>query len=332
MRDAIVCLGELLLRLSAPGHERLLQSPGLHVAIGGAEANVAVCLARFGHKAKLASVVAQNDIGYAAIGEVRKYGVDTSLVQTSPGRMGLYFLTHGAVSRPSQVLYDRAGSAFAQQANALLDPQTIVKDAAWLHVSGVTPAIGQNAADCAVGVAQAARASGVKVSFDGNYRGQMWAAWQGDGPAILRQILGCATLAFINERDLELILGQTFQTRQAAFIAAFEAFPHLEWIAATTRGLSSVTQQSLAGELVSRTGRWVSRSYELIGVIDRIGGGDAFAAGVLHGLIKDLSPQNCIEFGVASGVMKHSIPGDFNLTSVEEVQSLIDEGGLDVKR
>jgi 2-dehydro-3-deoxygluconokinase len=327
----VVCLGELLLRLSAPGAERLLQSPRFDIAIGGAEANVAVSLARFGHHVRLASVVSDNDLGSVALGEVAKHGVGISEVVRVAGRMGIYFLAPGAVTRPSQVLYDRANSAFATRADAL-KPEAVLEGAAWLHVSGVTPAIGATASKATIDMVEAAARGEVQVSFDGNYRGQMWAAWQGDGPAILRQILATATIAFINERDLDLILGQDFKSRELAYQAAFDTFPKLQWIAATTRTLASVSQQSLGAELVSRTGRWTSRTYELIGIIDRIGGGDAFAAGVLHGLIGGRDPQYCIDFGAAAGAIKHSIPGDFNLTSIAEIEATMTQGGLDVRR
>jgi 2-dehydro-3-deoxygluconokinase len=183
-----------------------------------------------------------------------------------------------------------------------------------------------------VALVEAASKAGVKVSFDGNYRAQMWAAWAGDGPSILKQILSHATLAFINERDVELILGERFDSREAALNRAFEVFPRLQWIAATTRTLASVTHQGLQGELVSRTQRFVSKEHELAGVVDRIGAGDAFAAGLLHGLLLDHEPQSALEFAVASAVIKHSIPGDFNLTSVQEVTDAMTGGGLDVRR
>lgn len=332
MAGSVVCFGELLIRLSGPGHQRLLQSPSLDVAIGGAEANVAVCLARFGDKARIASVVADNELGQAAIAEIRKHGVDTGLVRQTKGRMGLYFLSHGAVSRPSAVLYDRADSAFAKSAADLTLPAEVLAGAEWLHVSGVTPAVGPEASKAALALVEAATQAGVKVSFDGNYRAQLWAAWAGDGPAILKQILSHATLAFINERDVELILGERFAGREAALQRAFEAFPRLQWIAATTRTLASVTHQGLQGEMVSRTERYVSKDHELAGVVDRIGAGDAFAAGLLHGLLAQHEPQACLEFAVASAVIKHSIPGDFNLTNLQEVTEAMAGGGLDVRR
>jgi 2-dehydro-3-deoxygluconokinase len=328
----VVCFGELLLRLSAAGSERLLQSPSLDICVGGAEANVAVSLANFGHDVRFASVVAANPLGSAALGELRRHNVDTVAVQRAPQRMGLYFLEPGAVRRPSGITYDRAGSAFAEASPDILDWSAILPGADLFHVSGVTPAIGQNGADAAIRAVKAANAAGVAVSFDGNYRALLWEAWSGDGPAILKEILAAASYAFINERDIALILKTRFENREGAFEAAFAAFPRLKAIACTTRQQSSVDDQTIAGELVTRGARWVSPVHELPGVVDRIGGGDAFAAGALHGLLAGREGQYTIDFAVAAGALKHSIPGDFNRVSVTEVEAAMAGGSLDVRR
>jgi len=328
----VICFGELLLRLTAPGSERLLQSHALEVCVGGAEANVAVSLANFGHDVNFASVVADNPLGSAALGELRRHNVDTSAVLRAPQRMGLYFLEPGAVRRPSGITYDRAGSAFAEAAPDAIDWTQILPGADLFHVSGVTPAIGQKGADAAIRAVKAANAAAVPVSFDGNYRALLWQAWDGDGPAILREILSAATYAFINERDIALILKSRFESREGAFEAAFAAFPRLQAIACTTRQQSSVDDQAIAGELVTRVKRWMSPVHELPGVIDRIGGGDAFAAGALHGFITGRDEQYTIDFAVAAGALKHSIPGDFNRVSRSEVEAAMVGGSLDVRR
>lgn len=332
MGARVVCFGELLLRLTAPGSERLLQSGSLGVCVGGAEANVAVSLANFGHDVRFASVVADNPLGAAALGELRRRGVDTQAVARGHQRMGLYFLEPGAVRRPAAITYDRAGSAFAEAAPDRIDWETVLPGADLFHVSGVTPAIGAKGAESALRAVKAANAADVAVSFDGNYRALLWEAWEGDGPAILREILSAASYAFINERDIALILKARFENRQAAFEAAFAAFPRLKAIAATTRQQASVDDQAIAGELVTREGRWVSPVHDLPGVVDRIGGGDAFAAGALHALLGGQAPQYVIDFAVAAGALKHSIPGDFNLVSVAEVEAAMAGGSLDVKR
>ncbi|MFN7054038.1 sugar kinase [Hyphomonas sp.] len=328
----IVCFGELLLRLTAPGSERLLQSWSLDVCVGGAEANVGVSLAAFGHDVSFASIVADNPLGSAALGELKRHGVGTACVQRAPGRMGLYFLEPGAVRRPAAITYDRAGSAFAEAAPDALDWSSILPGTDLFHISGVTPAIGPKAANAALRAAAAAVNAGLPVSFDGNYRALLWEAWDGDGPAILRELLASATYAFINERDIALILREPFADRAAAYAAAFDAFPRLKAVAATTRQQSSVDDQALAAELVTREGRWVSPEHLLPGVIDRIGGGDAFAAGALHGLIAGRDPQHTIDFAVAAGALKHSVPGDFNRVTEAEVEAAMAGGSLDVRR
>ncbi|MBB5519390.1 sugar kinase [Amphiplicatus metriothermophilus] len=334
---AIVCFGELLLRLNAPGRERLLQSQRLDVHVGGAEANVAVSLAQFGHEARFASVVADNALGEAALGELRRYGVDVSPVARASGRMGLYFMASGATRRPSEIIYDRAGSVFAEAGEETLDWPAILDGAGWLHVSGVTPAVGPKPAAAALKAVRTAKECGVKVSFDGNYRAQLWAAWGGDGPAILRRILACADLAFINERDVGLVLGRDFPRdeagRRAAFAAAFEAFPGLELIAATRRRQHSVDHHALTAVLATRDGgERRSREWDLSGVVDRIGAGDAFAAGTLRGLIAGHDHRHTVEFAAAAAALKHSMPGDFNIATVADVERALAEDDLDVRR
>lgn len=336
MPGPIVCFGELLVRLAAPDSELLLQTPRLDVAFAGAEANVAVSLARFGHPAKVLSVVADNALGLAAIDALRRYGVDTSAVRTGPGRMGLYFLTPGAGQRASQVLYDRADSAFVRGAPGL-DWARELKGASRLHVSGVTPALGADLAEAVIAAAETARGMGITVSADGNYRGSLWAAWNGDAPALLRRLLATADIAFADHRDIGLVLGEPFEgegmaVRQAAATRAFEAFPNLERMACTERIQHSVNNHDLTALLFTRAGAWKSRTRSLDPIVDRIGGGDAFAAGILHGLITGMSEDRTVEFAVAAAALKHATPGDFNLAYVADVEALMGGTGLDVRR
>jgi 2-dehydro-3-deoxygluconokinase len=334
----IVCFGEVLIRLSAPGAELLLQSPRLNATFGGAEANVAVSLARFGHRAAMATVLPDNPLGRAARDELRRHGVDTAAVAFAPGRMGLYFLAPGAVLRPSEITYDRQGSAFALASADLIDWERVLEGAAWLHVSGVTPAVGALGSAAAVRAVREARRLGVKVSFDGNYRGKLWGAWKGDAPAVLRAILECADLAFADDRDVALVLGLTFadlaveERRRKAAEAAFQAFPALQRIASTVRVQRGVDDHELSAGMYTRHGEHRTRAFRLSRIVDRIGGGDAFAAGVLHGLITGLHDAASLEFGLAATCLKHSVPGDFNLVGLEDVDALLAGGGLDVKR
>lgn len=334
---AVVCFGEVLIRLNAPGRERLLQSRRFDAHIGGAEANVAVALSRFGCEARMASVVADNALGESALGELSRHGVDVRSVSRAPGRMGLYFMSAGAVSRASEVLYDRAGSAFALSGGAAFDWPAILAGAGWLHVSGITPAVGPKAAAAAQQAVRAAKELGVKVSFDGNYRAQLWAAWKGDGPGILQDILGHASLAFVNERDIALILGDAFdgdveEARRKAFAAAFARFPALQMIAATSRRQTSVDHHTLSAVMTTRDGAWRAPDHELAGVVDRIGAGDAFAAGVIYGLLCGHDRQQTVDFAAAAAALKHSIPGDFLHASAGDVERVMAGEGLDVRR
>ncbi|WP_295928487.1 sugar kinase [uncultured Xanthomonas sp.] len=335
----IVCFGELLLRLGAPGHERLLQTPRLEVQVGGAEANVGVALAHFGHAVSVVSVLPDNPLGQAAAGELRRHGVDTSGVRFVPGRMGLYFLSTGAGHRPSEVTYDRAGSAFALDAGDRHDWPALLHGAQWLHLSGVTPALGERGAAAALAAAQAARAAGVRVSFDGNYRPKLWEAWNGDAPGILRQLLAQADVLFADYRDLEVVLGHRYpqdsvQARvEAGARDAFAAFPQLQAMACTQRVAHSVDQHSLGAMLLRRDGSVAQApAEELSGIVDRIGGGDAFAAGVLHGLSRGWDDTATIRFGLAAGCLKHTLPGDVLALSEAEVRACVGATRFDVRR
>lgn len=340
MPARIVCFGELLLRLAAPGRERLLQTPRLDVQIGGAEANVAVSLARFGHGAVLVGTVAENALGDAALGELRRHGVDVDGVLRRPGRMGLYFLATGAGHRPSEVLYDRADSAFARTGDAHYDWPVLLQDAEIFHVSGVTPALGQATADAAISAARAARSAGAMVSFDGNYRSKLWAAWNGSPQNILHTLISEADLAFADHRDIAVVLGEGSASADepsarfaAAAARAFAEFPRLQRIATTVRTQHSVDDHAMSALMATRDGALhTTPTHALRGIVDRIGAGDAFAAGVLHGLTDGMNDADSLHFGLAAACLKHSVPGDFNLVDCDDVLAVVRNERLDVKR
>ena len=328
-----------MLRMSAPGRELLLQSPQLAVHAGGAEANVGVSLAHLGHAVAAVSTVPANPLGEYAVGELRRHGVDTAAVRRTEGRMGLYFLTTGAVQRASEVVYDRADSAFANSSAADYDWDTLLTGADWLHLSGVSPALNPAMAQATLAAARAACARGVKVSFDGNFRPSLWARWQGDAPGILRELFACADLVFADYRDIGVVLGGEFgqddvhERVDAAAAQAFAAFPRLQWMACTQRTPHSVDTHSLGAMLIGRDGtRAVAPTREMIGIVDRIGGGDAFAAGILHGMMRGFAPDMIVRFGLAAGCLKHSIPGDFNPVSEADIMALTGEERFDVRR
>jgi len=334
----IACFGEILLRLAAPRSERLLQSHELTAHVGGAEANVAVSLAQFGHATSMISVVADNALGRAAVAELRRYGVRTDAIRFQSGRMGLYFLTAGTGHRPSEVLYDRADSTFALAAPGLIDWEQALSGVSWLHLSGITAAVGSRAAEAALRAAHAARSHGASISFDCNYRANLWDRWRADARSILRALVDQADLLFAEERDVGLILDRDFsevpvaERFRVAGTEALAAFPRLQRITTTLRVQRSVDDHDLAGALLSRDGLRTTRTYTLGRIIDRIGSGDAFAAGVLHGVRTGMDDQESLNFGLAAAVLKHSIPGDFNLVGAAEVQNLLRDAGLGVKR
>ena len=335
----VVCFGELLLRMSAPGRELLLQTPQVAVHAGGAEANVGVSLAHFGHTVHMVSTLPANPLGQYVAGELRRHGVDTTHVQTRPGRMGLYFLTTGAVQRASEVVYDRVDSSFSLGTASDYDWDVLLDGVEWLHLSGVSPALNPSMAEATLVAAQAACARGVKVSFDGNFRPSLWARWEGDAPGILRELFACATVAFADYRDIAVVLGGQFEQAvlaervDAAAVQAFAAFPRLQWMACTQRTAHSVDHHALGAMLLGRDGtRAVAPTREMIGIVDRIGGGDAFAAGILHGMMQGFEPDAIVRFGLAAASLKHSIPGDFNLVSEADVLALTGEERFDVRR
>jgi 2-dehydro-3-deoxygluconokinase len=334
MEINIVCFGELLLRMSAPAGQLLLQAPQLDTCIGGAEANVAVSLARLGHRVSQVSSLPDNALGAAVRDGVRAHGVDTRGIHFAPGRLGLYFLTPGAVLRPSEIIYDRAGSVFAETDPATYNWPALLHGAEWLHVSGVSAAVGERGARATLDAMRAARSLGVKVSFDGNYRASLWAQQGSDGAEVLCELMRHADLTFANQRDFALVLRRPELEqcgRAEAMAAAFEAFPQLARVAATSRTQLANERHDLTATLHTREGVISAREYAMHGIVDRIGTGDAFAAGLLHGLLRGWDDNSSLEFGLAAAVAKHSIAGDFNLAIEAQVEA-IRAGALNVRR
>lgn len=334
---SILCYGELLLRLAPPRHELFMQSPELRATIAGAEANVAVALAGFGHRAKMLTVVPDNFIGSSAIAELRRHGVDTSGIRRQPGRMGLLYLVPGAVRRPTEVEYDRSGSCFALEPE-IQDFDAELANANWFHVSGVTPALGRNCADATIDAMRTASERGLKVSFDGNYRTKLWRGWENEAPTILRAMLESTSVFMGDERDLSLFLGTPFEgetrherTKHAA-ARAFTLFPKLEVIACSARTLNAADDQHYGAHLYSRSRHIEVPAVDLRGIVDRIGTGDAFAAGIIHGMRRGMSNEALLRFAHAAAVLKHSIPGDFLTLGEEAVDTSAGLPGLDVRR
>jgi len=325
------------LRMTATGGRLLDELPLIEPFVGGAEANVALGLQRLGHPARMISVVPDNELGLAALQELRKWGVDVSAVTTGSGRMGLYFLTPGAIHRPSDILYDRAGSAFALAGFADTDWAALLDGAEWLHVSGITAALGAAAAQAALDAMTAARRQGVKVSFDCNYRPRLWEAWGGDAPGTIHKLMAHADLMFGTWRDIELVFKTSFPgegaEREGAAIAhAFGQFPGLDRVACTRRTPISADHNRLSGLMFTRHGTIETDTYDVAGIVDRIGGGDAFAAGLIHGLLQGESDRRALDYAIAAGCLKHAQPGDLCLVTHNELIDFLSDGGFDVRR
>ena len=311
----ITCFGEILLRLSPPDRQMLVQAGSLDMVVGGAEANVASALASLGHEVRFAGVVADNPLGERALAALRGVGVDVRHVARAQGRMGLYFLEAGSGPRPSAITYDRAGSAFAEAAPESIDFAGALAGARLLHCGGITPALGPGGVALARAAQDAARDMGVPICFDGNYRAQLWAAWDSDPATILRELVADAAILIGNHRDISLLLGRDFSgdgetRRREAAEAAFAAFPKLELIASTARQLVTSDHHRIAARVDSRAGSHQTGEIDVTGIVDRIGTGDAFAAGVLDGWLAGADLAAMAGRGLALAALKHTIAGD----------------------
>lgn len=307
--------GEVMLRLSAPGREALLRSATLETFFGGAEANVAAGLATLGHDARVITALPENAIGDACVGELRRAGLDTRPVLRSPGRMGLYFHTSGAMRRPAEIIYDRAGSAFALTPPDHWDWQRALDGVNWLHLSGITPALGQGPASAALGAARQARANGARVSFDFNYRPALWGGREAEAASVLRELAAHVTVLFASAGDLARIVafeaaGEPETDFDRAASAAFGAFPDLTYIASTFRQSRGTLDQTLHARLASRTESVSAGPEPLEGIVERIGGGDAFAAGLIDAIARGEAAQTALGDALTFMAIKHSMPGD----------------------
>jgi 2-dehydro-3-deoxygluconokinase len=339
MSASVVCFGELLLRLNAPGNELLFQSGQLRVWVGGAEANVAVSLACLGHSTAMVSVVPDNAAGQACSNELRRRGVSTEHISTTAGRLGIYFMSTGAGHRPSEIIYDRADSAFATRADRDVDWRCVLSGVRWLHLSGITPALSETANAATLRAATVARELGVRVSFDCNYRAKLWQSGQRQAAECLRKLAEQADLVFADHRALEMILGLEEGTGSAserfaqAASHALKTFTGVKQIATMFRAEHSVDRHDLSAALCSRAGlSSSSRTYALEQSVDRIGAGDAFAAGLLHGSLQGMSETDSLEFALAAACLKHSVAGDFNLVTAAQIEDLLANRGYAVRR
>lgn len=337
-QKAVVTFGEIMLRLGPPGYERLLMSPSLVATFGGGEANVAVSVANYGLPVRYVTVLPpDNAVSDAFIYQMRGFGIDTSHIVRKPGRFGIYFVEPGANQRPSKVLYDRANSSIALAGPGDVDWSRAFDGAGWFHVTGITPALTQSAADLTIQAAQAARQAGLTVSCDLNYRKNLW-KYGKSASEVMRELVKYVDVAIANEEDCQKSLGIEIDVDvhsgaldaskyQALAAKVLDAYPNLRMIAITLRESKSASHNGWSACLHNREKFHLSRHYDITHIVDRVGGGDSFGGGLIYGLISLPNAQDALEFAVAASCLKHSIPGDFNRFSVAEVNALLKEGG-----
>ena len=324
--------GELMLRLKSPGKERFLQSPSLEATFGGGEANVAVSLANYGLDAEFLSVIPDNAIGDAAIGELRRFNVDTSKVIRTAGRMGIYYLETGANQRASKVIYDRAYSAISLFDPAGYDWDSIYEGVKWLHISGITPAISEETKDASILAVKEAKMRGVTVSIDLNYRKNLW-KYGVDAKDVMTEMTKYADIIIANEEDCQKSLGLKCESNveggkldqedyKKLSDSLLEKFPNVKKVAITLRESKSADINFWAAALNNGSEFIVSRKYEMYDIVDRVGGGDSFAGGLIYGLNELEGDREALEFAVAASCLKHTIDGDFNRVTIDEVMKL----------
>lgn len=327
----IVTIGEVMLRLSPPGNQRFFQTNTFEVEFGGSEANVGAALAYWGMQVAHITAFPDHEIGWSAAGSLRKNGIDTQFIPFVQGRMGVYYLEQGAMQRSSQVIYDRAGSAFANLDGEKLDWDSILEGVDWLHWSGITPALSQNCADLTLEALEKANQLGIKVSGDLNYRSNLWQF--GKAPHdIMPKLMELTHVIIAGTRDFKQCLNEDYKSFTEVRNMAFEQYPKLEYIVKTDRISHSSSNNTISASIYSKKKTYSSRAYELTHIVDRVGTGDAFAGGLIYGLLH-VSPKEAIEFAMAAGAIKHSVPGDILLCSLQEVSELAaGEGGGKIKR
>ena len=330
---SILTFGEIMLRLKAPGHERFFQSPMLEATFGGGEANVAVSLANFGMDAEFLTVLPQNEIADACIRELRGFGVSTKKIIRGDGRLGIYYLEAGANQLPSKVVYDRAHSSIALAKPGDIDWDNAFDGVHWFHITGITPAISESAMALSLESVKEAKKRGIPVSCDLNYRKNLW-KYGKTASEVMRELTRYVDVAIANEEDVQKSLGITVdvdvesgaldrEKYRALGDRVLEAYPDLRCIAITLRESHSADWNSWAACLNDGVDFYVSRKYEIRDIIDRVGGGDSFAAGLIYGLNQYDDKRQALEFAAAASCLKHSIPGDFNRVGVADVEKLL---------
>lgn len=333
----VVTFGEIMLRLAPPGFERFLQSPGFVATWGGGEANVAVSTAGFGLPSSYVTVVPSNPLADSMLGEMRRFNVDTTRIVRGKGRMGIYFVETGANQRASKVVYDRENSSIALAKPGDINWDTALAGATWYHTTGITPAISESAAALALESVKAAQAKGITVSCDLNYRKNLW-KWGKKASEVMSELVKYVDVVIANEEDCQAALGieagvdvhsghldhDAYKTLAAKVVAAH---PNIKTIAITLRESKSASHNGWSACLYDGKDFLMSRHYEITHIVDRVGGGDSFAGGLIYGLNMLSTKQEALEFAVAASCLKHSLPGDFNRFTLDEVNNLLKGDG-----
>src|SRR5580658_5755616 len=343
----VVTFGEIMLRLAPPGFERFLQTPQFVATFGGGEANVAVALASLGAPAAFVTVLPdKHPVADAAIAELRRFGVDTSHILRGKGRMGIYYLEAGANQRPSKVVYDRDSSAMALAQPGAIAWNSVFSGAglwpansqpAWFHLTGITPALSATAAELSLEALRQARAAGLTISLDLNYRKNLW-KWGKPAAEVMPEIARMVDIVIANEEDVQMTLGLEagvdvhsgkldLSQYERLTAKVLDAFGNLRAVAITLRESKSASHNGWSACWNDRKEFFASRSYDITHIVDRVGGGDSFSGGLIYGLMHLATPKDALEFATALSCLKHSVPGDFCRVSLDEVRALLKEGG-----
>jgi 2-dehydro-3-deoxygluconokinase len=323
----IVTLGEIMLRLSPEGNDRFIQSDSFRIIPGGGEANVAVSVANYGHEAYFVSKLPNHEIGQIAVNALRRYGVNTQFVARGGERVGLYYAETGASMRPSKVIYDRAHSAIAEAVPSDFDFNAIMKGAKWFHWSGITPAISDKAAELTKLACEAAKRHGVTVSVDLNFRKKLWTSEK--AISVMRPLMQYVDVCIGNEEDAQLCLGfkpdadvEGGKTDAEGYYGIFQGMMKefgFKYVVSTLRESFSATHNGWKALIYDGKEFYQSKRYDIMPIIDRVGGGDSFSGGLIHGLLTKPTQAEALEFAVAASALKHTVPGDFNLDEVESL-------------
>lgn len=331
----VLGFGEIMLRLSAPNNQKIIQANSFDAVYGGGEANVVASLATFGHNTKFITKLPNNALGDKVIRNLKSYNIDTSDILQGDGRLGIYFLEIGHGLRSNEVIYDRKYSAISMMNKSEFNIENILKDVKMVHLSGITPALNKELFDLTIDIAKYCKKNNIEVSFDSNYRANLWSLEE--AKLFLEEILNYVDIAFLGSLDMTNILkyedfNLEFEDNlKRLYEKLFEKYPNIKYASCTKRNVHSINNNSLKGYLYDGKNLYVSNEYKF-DILDRVGGGDAFTAGILHGILDNLSEKEIVEFGTCAGAIKHSIRGDINIVDKESIINLIEKGLQNIKR